>query len=62
MLLPRRIADQVGRLAGTPLPPSLLAVDIMLLGEQPLDMVVAGPKYMYKALILQKGTRTTALQ
>lgn len=45
-----------------PLPPSLSSVDITLPGEQPLDIVIAGPKLMYKALILQKGTRTMALQ
>lgn len=45
-----------------PLPCSLSGIDILLPGEQPMDILAANSKAMYKAFILQPNTRSTAFQ
>lgn len=45
-----------------PLPPSLSGISISLPGEDPLDILAASPKMMYRALILQANTQSTAFR
>lgn len=44
-----------------PLPPALSGIFVRLPGEEPVDILAASPKSMYKAFILQPNTQPTAL-
>lgn len=45
-----------------PLPPSLSGMDILLPGHQPIDILAANPRTMYRSLILQSGAQSTAFK